>query len=246
MFRSRFEQVDEYTRGPPAGAAAQRRLWDPSQLHAPPPPQPQPQPRQPVVPTINTAQRYDPGRPTVSSPAPLSPRRDRDRERDRERTGERGRADEYDREYDRRSTPRLDGSPRPTPPPSRRLFDPNDSMGRSSGSAASSSARREDGYSHPHLQPHTQSSSSRRIADLGSESRISSSGRRTPRTPEEEADRERERRRRKEGSERGSLAASAMAKRREKEDSRSKRSMGSKSSEGSESFKDRERGKGRA
>ena len=200
-------------------------------------------PLQAAVPAINTsAQRYDTSRPTVSSPTPLSPRRgpppqtrERDREteyRDRGYDRERGRADEYDRDYERRSTPRLDHSPRPAP--SRRLFDPSDSIGRTSGSNAS--GRREE--------PHAHSSTSRRVAELGSEGRIS--GRRTPRTPEEEADRERERRRRKEGSERGSLAASAMAKRREKDDGRSKRSMGSKSSEGSESFKDRERGKGRA
>ena len=222
MCSSRFEAVDEYTRGP-APPVTQRRLWDPSSQASLAPPIP----RQAAVPPINTtsSQRYDTSKPTVSSPIPLSPRRDRPSERDR------GRADEYDREYDRRSTPRMDQSPRPAP--SRRLFDPNDSIGRSSGGSMASS-RRDEGHS------------SRRVAELGSESRMS--GRRTPRTPEEEADRERERRRRKEGSERGSLAASAMAKRREKErdDGRSKRSMGSKSSEGSESFKDRERGKGRA
>lgn len=65
-----------------------------------------------------------------------------------------------------------------------------------------------------------------------------------PRTAEEEADKERERRRRKEGSERGSGSSG-----RKKEDSggRSKgaRSLGDRSSEGSESFKDRERGKGK-
>ncbi|OCF36801.1 hypothetical protein I316_01397 [Kwoniella heveanensis BCC8398] len=57
------------------------------------------------------------------------------------------------------------------------------------------------------------------------------------RTPEEEADRERERRKRREGSERGSLPS-----KRKDSDQKSK---GSRSSEGSESFKDRERGKGK-
>lgn len=217
--RSRFEQVDEYTRGPPQ-AAMQRRLWDPSQAQSAPH-----MPRQAAVPPINTSQRYDSSRPAVASPTPLSPRRDRERERDRDRS----RIEDHDREYDRRSAPRLEHSPRPAP--SRRLFDPDETISRPSGSA--SSGRRDDGHSH----------SSRRIMELGSDR---FSGRRTPRTPEEEADRERERRRRKEGSERGSLVASAMAKRRERDDGRSKRSMGSKSSEGSESFKDRERGKGRA
>lgn len=58
------------------------------------------------------------------------------------------------------------------------------------------------------------------------------------RSAEEEADRLRERRRRREGSERGSAPSS----RKKDSDGRSK---DSRSSEGSESFKDRERGKGR-
>lgn len=57
-------------------------------------------------------------------------------------------------------------------------------------------------------------------------------------TWEIDADRERERRRRREGSERGST----LSGKKKDSDARSK---GSKSSEGSESFKDRERGKGK-
>lgn len=64
-----------------------------------------------------------------------------------------------------------------------------------------------------------------------------------PRTAEEEADKERERRRRKEGSERGS--GSSGRKKDDAGKSRATRSLGSRSSEGSESFKDRERGKGK-
>lgn len=65
-----------------------------------------------------------------------------------------------------------------------------------------------------------------------------------PRTAEEEADRERERRRRKEGSERGGSGISGR-KKEEAGRSRGARSLGDRSSEGSESFKDRERGKGK-
>jgi hypothetical protein len=61
------------------------------------------------------------------------------------------------------------------------------------------------------------------------------------RTAEEEADRERERRKRREGSERGGQSSGSGPKKRESDG----RSRGSRSSEGSESFKDRERGKGK-
>lgn len=76
-----------------------------------------------------------------------------------------------------------------------------------------------------------------RRAAPGTGSGSGQSGSSTP-TWEIDADRERERRRRREGSERGS----ALSGKKKDGDARSK---GSKSSEGSESFKDRERGKGK-
>lgn len=119
----------------------------------------------------------------------------------------------------RRNNPRPE-SPARGPKPSRKLFDP--------------------AHHDPHAFSRPPSTSEEK--SVRSENTIPKRAH-LPRTAEEEADKERERRRRKEGSERGSGSSG----RKKDGDGKSKgaRSLGSRSSEGSESFKDRERGKGK-